>query len=294
MEELKQFWLKTKDKLFSYLLILLGLTLTIKAFSVNPSTGLSQTMGFKIAALVLILLGALSLYFVMNKKNNKTIGLITNIVLAFGIVCFTILNVKSIKDTIKRQNAIKTSIALAKQGLNDIQKIAKAYDAEYKNNAPSFEELIRFAKFDSITKLTKAKDDIPPRKMSPEEAKILGYKYGTAVISEEDAVKLGLIVREYTKIPVYSYLFSPEKLKKTKREYDFDIEKLTSYRSLNLETNEIIENEKTFLLETEMAADSVIYLQISALPPYGPQTKSEIKEVYHIGSTSEKSIKPSW
>ena len=294
MNGLQQFWLKSKGGLFSYILILVGLLLSIKAFSINPTTNLSQTFGFKIASIILVLLGGLSLYFVKSKKNNKTAGLITNLILLIGIVIFGILNVKSITDTIEKQEAIETSINLAKQGLNDIQKIAKAYNGKYKKNATSFEDLMKFAKFDSITKLTKAVGDIPSRKMSQEEANELGYKYGTEVISEVDAIKLKLIIREYEKIPVFNDLFNPEKLKRTKREYDFNIEKLSSMRTLDFETKEILDTEKNFSLETMMSEDSVVFLKISAKPPYGPQNKSEIKEVYHIGSLTEKSIKPSW
>lgn len=294
MNGLQKFWLKSKDGLFSYVLILLGLLLSIKAFSVNPATNLSQTIDFKVASVVLILLGFLSLYFVKSKKSNKIVALLTNLGLIVAIVFFGYLNVKSITDTIEKQEAIKISKQLAKQGLTDIQKIAKAYDGKYKKNASSFEDLMKFAKFDSITKLTKAKGDIPSRRMSQEEADALGYKYGTDVISEVDAIKLGLIIREYEKIPVFNDLFSPEKLKRTKREYDFNIEKLSSMRTLDFETKVILDTEKKFLLNIKISEDSVIFLKISAKPPYGPQNKSEIKETYHIGSLTEKSIKPNW
>lgn len=282
-----------KDKLFSIGLIVLGLLLTIKAFSINPVTGLSQTWQFKIASVTIILLGALSLYFVINKKRNKIIGLLTNLALIVGIGFFGWMNVSSIKNKIAQQEAIKISKKLAIQGLGDIQKIAKAYDRKYQKNASSFDELIKFAKFDSITRLTKAHGDIKKGKMSPADAKSLGLRFAPEVTTEKQAIALGWIVREYEKIPVFNHLFSPEKLKRTVREYDFDINKLKSYRTYDMKKKTILDNEKQFNLKTAIV-DSVIYLQIMAYPPYGPQALNEIKDTIRIGSLVEKSIKPSW
>ena len=60
--------------------------------------------------------------------------------------------------------------------------------------------------------LVKAEGDLPSRRMTVEEGRKLGFRYPKASISEEEAIKLGLITREYkdvvTDIKVYPKEFT--------------------------------------------------------------------------------------
>jgi hypothetical protein len=132
--------------------------------------------------------------------------------------------------------------------------------------------------------LDKAIGDIPSRRMTVAEGRQLGYKYPKAVISEEEAIKLGLITRIYKMVPVADYTFSKEK--DDKRLYDFELDKLNQMRQLDNTT-------KDFTVKA-VAADSAFNVLFQAIPPYGPQDPANIKDTFQIGSLIEVNTKSNW
>ena len=250
----------------------------------GSQANLAQSSNFTFAAIILLFLGAISLYFIMEKKIGKAITLISSLIFLLGAVIFIYLNISTVQNTVIQLRKIEESENLAKQGLSDIQKLQDAYERKNRKLATSFEELTTFAKSDSIKVLDKAIGDIPSRRMTVAEGRQLGYKYPKAVISEEEAIKLGLITRIYKMVPVADFTFSKEK--DDKRLYDFELDKLNQMRQLDNTT-------KDFTVKA-VAADSAFNVLFQAIPPYGPQDPANIKDTFQIGSLIEVNTKSNW
>ncbi len=287
MDSFDQFWLFVRKYLFSILLILAGITCLIIGVSSNANADLGQSSYFIYGAIGLFLLGFMSLFFILKEKISRGVTVILSLIFIGASTLYLVLNVKTVKQEIVYQNDVKESIKLAKQGLKDIQKLQDAFEKKYKKYALDFDQLTEFAKNDSIRVLVKAEGDLPSRKMTVEEGKKLGYRYPKDVWTEEDALKLGLIIREYDKIPVSEDLFSEEEQEKQNREYAFNINKINVQRTIEKDSS-----KKEFKFITNYnAKDSSTYVVITSIPPYGPQKEYDIKEVYQLGSETEKSMK---
>ena len=256
--------------------------------SSNGGTDLTQSAYFIYGSIGLFILGFVSLFFILQQKISRGITAGLSLIFIAGSFFYLFLNFKTVEDRIIYLAEVEESQDLAKQGLKDIQKLQEAYDRKYRKFAGSFTELIQFAKNDSIKVLVKAEGDLPSRKMTVEEGRSLGYRYPKEVWTESDALKLGLIVRDYAKIPVSQDLFSEEEQEKQNRIYPFDIEKLTVQRTIKNDTA-----KKTFVMETKLV-DSTLHVEISSIPPYGPQFDYDVTEVFKLGGLEEKSMKSNW
>jgi len=290
MDYFEKFWLFVRKYLFSILLIIAGITFLIVGMSKGGSqSNLAQSSNFTLAAIVLLFLGAVSLYFIMEKKIGKVITLISSLIFLAGATIFIYLNINTVQNTVIQLRKIDESENLAKQGLSDIQKLQDAYERKNKKLATSFEELMKFAKYDSIRVLVKAEGDLPERKMTPQEARALGYRY-PQVWKESDMLTLkqkGLaedvvFIRDYDMVPVASNIFEKE----DNRLYDFELDKLDQMRQIDNTT-------KPFKVRA-VAADSAFNVQFQAIPPYGPQDPANIKDTFQIGSLVEPNTKSNW
>lgn len=288
MDIFDKFWLFVRKYLFSILLILAGISCLTMGISTNGPSSLAQSSYFIYGAIGLFLLGFLSLYFIIQKKLSKIIMILLSVLFIAGSLFFLNLNVKTVEERIIYLKEVEMSEDLAKQGLKDIQKLQEAFDRKYRKFAANFPELIHFAKTDSIKVLVKIEGDLPSRKMTVEEGRQLGYRYPKEVWTEADALKLGLIVRDYAKIPVSQDLFSAEEQEKQNRKYPFDIDKLANQRTIANDPS-----VKEFQFETKLA-DSTLLIQILSVPPYGPQLDYDVTEVFKLGGLDEKSIKSNW
>ena len=287
MDNFDNIWFGIRRYFFSGLLILAGLIFIIQGLSTDEATSLSQSKLFLYGGISSLLLGALSLYFLMVERIPKAFTIGLSVILLAGVILFVRLNYKSINDEIIYGNEVDESKELARQGLLDIQKIQDAYDKKYKAFATSFDSLIYFAKTDSISVLVEATGEIPTRRMTMDEAKKLGLRDPKEVISEEDAIKLELIVRRYERVPVADYLFSEEKTKNDFRKYDFNIDKLAHLRTID-------NTKKEFVLRS-VEVDSVIYVEILAVPPYGPQRTVDIQgDTLKLGSLTDRKMNTNW
>ncbi len=288
MDIFDEFWLFVRKYLFSILLILAGISCLIVGASSNGGTDLTQSAYFIYGSIGLFILGFVSLFFILQQKISRGITAGLSLIFIAGSFFYLFLNFKTVEDRIIYLAEVEESQELAKQGLKDIQKLQEAYDRKYRKFAGSFTELIQFAKNDSIKVLVKAEGDLPSRKMTVEEGRSLGYRYPKEVWTEADALKLGLIVRDYAKIQVSQDLFSEEEQEKQKRIYPFDIDKLTVQRTIKNDTA-----KKTFVMETKLV-DSTLHVEISSIPPYGPQFDYDVTEVFKLGGLEEKSMKSNW
>lgn len=288
MDSFDNIWFGIRRYFFSGLLILAGLIFIIQGLSIDEATDLSQSKLFLYGGISSLVLGALSLYLIMAERIPKSIIIGLSVVLLAGIAVFVRLNFKSINDEIVYQNEVEEAKELAKQGLLDIQKIQDAYDKKYQNFATSFDSLIYFAKTDSISVLVEATGEIPTRRMTMDEAKKLKLRDPKEVISEEDAIKLELIVRRYEKVPVAKYLFSEEKTKNDFRKYEFDIDKLANLRTID-------NADKKFILRSAEIDSAVYGVEIVAMPPYGPQREVEIQnDTLKLGSLTDRKMNTNW
>lgn len=288
MDIFDEFWLFVRKYLFSILLILAGISCLIVGASSNGGTDLTQSAYFIYGSIGLFILGFVSLFFILQQKISRGITAGLSLIFIAGSFFYLFLNFKTVEDRIIYLAEVEESQELAKQGLKDIQKLQEAYDRKYRKFAGSFTELIQFAKNDSIKVLVKAEGDLPSRKMTVEEGRSLGYRYPKEVWTEADALKLGLIVRDYAKIQVSQDLFSEKEQEKQNRIYPFDIDKLTVQRTIKNDTA-----KKTFVMETKLV-DSTLHVEISSIPPYGPQFDYDVTEVFKLGGLEEKSMKSNW
>lgn len=285
MDYFEKFWLFVRKYLFSILLILAGISFLIIGMSKGGSqANLAQSSNFTFAAIILLILGAISLYFIMEKRIGKAITLISSLLFLAGAALFIGLNISTVKKTVIQLEEIDQAEALAKQGLTDIQKLQDAFERENKKLAVSFEELTTFAKTDSVKVLDSAYGDIPSRRMTVQEGRKLGLKYPADVISEEQAIKLDLITRIYKKVPVANYIFSKEK--EDSRLYEFELDKLNKMRLIDNTT-------KDFTVKT-VEADSAFNVLFQAIPPYGPQDPANVKDTFQVGSLVEANTKSNW
>jgi|TARA_B110000902_G_scaffold82466_1_gene97879 Ca2+/Na+ antiporter len=285
MDNYDKYWLFIRKYLFSILLILAGFTFMIMGIGTNSTTNLSQSNTFLIGAIVLFILGFVSLYFIMTAKTSKTATVIASVVFLLASVVFIQLNIKSVKDRIIYEQEWEDSENLAKQGLSDIKKLQEAHDRKYKKLATSFEDLVKFAKFDSIRVLTKAIGDVPPKKMTVEQARALNHRY-PVIWTEKDALTLGLIIREYKKLPVANDIFGKDTKENDNRDYEFDVDQLATQRTID-------NKGKKFSFKTAIV-DSLNTVLIQAIPPYGPQLDYDVKDTLQIGDLKEKQIKTNW
>lgn len=229
----------------------------------------------------------------MTKETSRLITVISSLVFLVASALFIFLNIKSVNDRIIYEREWEQSEELAKQGLSDIKKLQEAHDRKYRKLATSFDELEKFAKYDSISVLVRAEGDLPSRKMTVPEARALGYKY-PEVWKESDILKLkqmGLatdvtFIREYKKLPVANDIFGKDTKENQNRIYDFDIDKLAVQRTID-------STDKKFSIKTAVI-DSVNTVLIQAIPPYGPQKDYDVTDTLQIGSLIEKHIKTNW
>lgn len=290
MDIFDEFWLFVRKYLFSILLILAGISCVIIGVSTNSNADLSQSSYFLYGAIGLFLLGGMSLFFILKEKISRTITVVFSLLFILASYIYLQLNYNTIQNERKYRKEVKESIMLAKQGLKDIQKLQDAFEEKYDKYATTFGELKQFAQTDSIEVLVRAEGDLPSRKMTVPEARQLGYRYPKEVWTEKDALALGLIIRDYAKVPVVEDIFSEEEQKKEKREYPFEVEKIEVQRTIKSDSASKQYKFDNYINEK----DSTTYVIVTSIPPYGPQKKYDIKDVYKIGSHEELHMKTNW
>lgn len=307
---LEQAGVLSKKFIFPLLIIVVGISLVIVGNTVDTTTNIKQTNDFLLGAYAILGAGIISLLYmleVINKIVNVVLMLILFVVTAF----FAYKSYESVKQTIAERNAKEDWDNNTKQALSDIRDIQVSYKKKYGLYATEYKELKRFLLEDKVMDIV-IEGDIPDRRITDEEGKILGYnklkdeaKYND--IDEEEAVKLGLIKIDTLWYPVMEVMYTGEQAKKNNegRLYPFDIEKLG--KIVNVESvNVLTKNNKSRNKEIEQLdpfvypmhtdtiredGDLISYLYVQDPIPYDPFVK---RDTLSIGSKTEPKTNGSW
>lgn len=169
--------------LFPAVLIIIGIALLVMAYKGN------QNWQFKLAALAVVMAGIIFLLNVLEMvKKTIRIGLFALLLLtALGL---TYLDYKSIKDPIDFGKEKNRRYSLVVQRLKDIRAAQLTHKAVKGKYAPDFDSLLNFIKNDSLP-VIKATGTVPD------------------TLTEEQALKMGLVQRDTSLVSAKDSIFSP-------------------------------------------------------------------------------------
>ncbi len=284
----------------------------------NPDTGeikegitvIKQNKDFLLGSIAILIAGIITLLYTLEVINKAVNAML--LVLLFGTTgFFAYKSYKSVQKTIAMNNAKEDWDNFTKQSLSDIRDVQLAYKKKYGFYAFDYEELKRFLKEDKVMDII-IDGDIPDRRITDEEGKILGYnklkdeeKYND--IDEEEAVKLGIIEIDTLWYPVMEVMYTGEQAQKNNegRLYPFEIEslgKIVDVESVNkLTKGKQSRASKIQALKTDMyplyadtireEEDLISHLYIYDPIPYDPFVK---KDTLSIGSKTEPKTNGSW
>lgn len=160
------------------------------------------------------------------------------------------------------------------QDLKDIRTAQIAYKDNYKVYAGDFNSLLSFVKNDSIA-VVKAIGEVPDS------------------LSEEQALKLGIISRDTVFTPVFESVFDQNYLDTRDKRFEFDIDKLSSVpfsdKSYNIESGNI-EKGKVIVQVFEVSTDYASFMSDLDVNNKGVDLSTIIK----VGSMSDASINGNW
>jgi hypothetical protein len=166
------------------LLLLIGFALLIFGFMKN------QSITFHFSSALMLLAGVLSLLFSSGKLKNSILVIVGILAGAIGIALVYISGNEVITE-MNYQDKVKMSETMAKQNLEDVIFIQKAYQAQYGVYANSWDKLIDYVKNGKID-FIESEGSVPARKYDPAER---AYLYGDnrAIdnnMTEEEAYRL--------------------------------------------------------------------------------------------------------
>jgi len=183
---------------------------------------------------------------------------------------FAVKSYQSVMQTIAERDAKKEWDDYTKQALSDVRDVQVAYKKKYGFYTSEYKELKRFLKEDKVMDIV-IDGDIPDRRITDEEGKILGYnklkdeeKYND--IDEAEAVQLGIIKIDTLWYPVMEVMYTGEQALKNNegRLYPFELDKLgkvVSVKSVD-----------------ELASDTRIKKLADLNPPVYPMYTDTIRE----------------
>ncbi len=193
----------------SGLLVLLGLGLLI----LSPG----QNLLFKLGGLAIFVVGLLGGLYTKGLI-NRNVQVIIAIVVALGAAVFAYLDYQSIDDKLQYEKKLAHVNTNVIQRLKDIRKAQLAYQRETGMYTGSFDTLISFLENGEMTlikRLGALPDTIPSDEMARELGLIDTMPPG---MSDEEAIRLGLLIRDTIQVPVLTNVFdeSDRESRKTK------------------------------------------------------------------------------
>lgn len=215
-----------KKYIFPVLIILTGLILLNTAiFSGTGST--SQSGTFLIGALVVILMGVVTILYI-KEIITKNIHLTILAIMLISCLLLGYSTYSSISTTIAQIDLKKKIDSNIKQGLRDIEIIQLEYKKKYGWYSDNFKELKRFLLMDSVYSIS-TKGIVPDYKITPEHAEILGYDPILDYIQiesydEQEALKCGLLIKDTSWENVLLKLFETSEDSSNNRIYDFNLD----------------------------------------------------------------------
>ena len=166
------------------LLLLIGFALLIFGFT-N-----AQNMSFKLSAMLMLLAGVLSLLFSSGKLKNVILVIVGVIAGIIGVILVYISGTEVMTE-MDYQEKVKMSETMAKQNLEDVIFIQKAYQAQYGEYADSWDKLVDYVKNGKIDFIV-SEGSVPTRRYTEEER---AYLYGDNraidnAMTEQEAYRL--------------------------------------------------------------------------------------------------------
>lgn len=307
---LEQIGVFSKKFMFPLLIIVAGIVLIIVGQTTDPTTNISQTSDFNLGAYAILGAGIISLLYML-EVINKIVNVIALLVLFVVTGFFAYKSYQSVIQTIAEREAKEEWDENTKQALTDIRDVQVAYKKKYGFYASDYKELNRFLLEDKVMDRI-VNGEIPDRRITDEEGKILGYnklkdEANYNDIDEDEAFKLGMITIDTLWYPVMEVMFTGEQAlrKNEDRLYPFEIEKLGKVVEVESVNKLTVDNEQRakklaqlnpavypMYTDTIRSGDDLIAHFYSFDPiPYDPFVK---RDTLRIGSKTEPKTNGSW
>ena len=146
---LEKFGLIAKKFLFPIIIIVAGLLIVIKGASADAETNIMQTSGFLYGGLAILLMGVITLLYIL-EIINRIVHLVLMVILFCSTLGLGVMTINSVNDTIAEMDLKEKTDNFIKQGLSDIRDIQVEYKKKYGVYTSSFSVLKNFLLKDSI------------------------------------------------------------------------------------------------------------------------------------------------
>ncbi|MCT4580729.1 MAG: tetraspanin family protein [Flavobacteriales bacterium] len=306
---LEQIGVFSKKFMFPLMIIVTGIVLIIVGNTIDPTTNIKQTNDFQLGAYAILGAGVISLLYML-EVINKLVNVVALLTLFVLTAFFAYKSYQSVMQTIAERDAKKEWDDNTKQALSDVRDVQVAYKKKYGFYASDYKELKRFLQEDKVMDIV-IDGDIPDRRITDEEGKILGYnklkdeeKYND--IDEAEAVQLGIIEIDTLWYPIMEVMYTGEQAVKNNddRLYPFELEtlgKIVSVKSVDKLTKENGRAKKIAALNPPVypmytdtireGEDLIAHFYAYDPVPYDPFVK---RDTLSIGSKTEPKTNGSW
>ena len=234
---LEKFGLIAKKFLFPTIIIIAGLLVVIKGMSADAETNIMQTGGFLYGGLAILLMGVITLLYIL-EIINRIVHLVLMAILFCSTVGLGIMTINSVNDTIAEMDLKDKTDNFIKQGLSDIRDVQVEYKKKYGVYTSSFPALKSFLLNDSIMDILRSNGDdypngMPDGRISLEHGDSLGYDpirddalYES--YDESEALKVGIFINDTIWRGVMGVIFDNESALKKEREFMFEVSNLSN------------------------------------------------------------------
>jgi hypothetical protein len=280
----------------SGLICIIGLMLFISGFGSDPTTQeASQTALFKYGGLAMLLMGVMSLLYVM-EKINKTLHNIALVgVLGFAGL-FVYFNYASIADRIAMNDKYASYRATTIQGMKDVRDIQVRFLDARQRYSKSWKELDDFVRNGTVRIAPQVTTDgylknLPTGGMSDDQAAMCGYLISDLNYdkkkeswSPEEAAICGIMKWDSTDVPVMEKLFTGPEAAEKKRDYPFNVDSLGIVRNQG--------GRKLFLdCGVADASDPYAVFHLMDGEPFDP---FNIGDTLKVGSMTKRATNGNW
>jgi hypothetical protein len=234
---LEKFGLIAKKFLFPTIIIIAGLLVVIKGMSADAETNIMQTGGFLYGGLAILLMGIITLLYIL-EIINRIVHLVLMAILFCSTVGLGIMTINSVNDTIAEMDLKEKTDSFIKQGLSDIRDIQVEYKKKYGVYTSSFPALKVFLLKDSIMDILRSNGDdypngMPDGRVSLDHGVLLGYDpirddalYES--YDESEALKVGIFINDTIWRGVMGVIFDNESALKKERAFMFEVSNLSN------------------------------------------------------------------
>ena len=234
-----------------------GITLLIFALVSGQSGYFIIASLSVLGAAVVVLLNALH---IINSKIS------TGLAAFFGIICVVLLylNIESIREPIEFKKEKDKRYGAVIQRLKDIREAQVAYHDKYNKYTSNFDTLAKFIKEDQI-EVVRMDGSVPD------------------TLTEDEALKRGIISRDTTFVPVKNYVFNEEYMASRKKGVKFDPDALryipyTDSSEFDMFTNIVVRS----------SGMEVSVFEVVDTDPFDPE------DVLRVGSLQEPTTAGNW